>query len=91
LTLPPPEDLGVGGDKAAPAAPVDWAEIHRRMDRLGPISVRQEKLAAGGYRVTMLLPRDKADHSQPVNAEAATLPLALNQALERAEKLALPH
>jgi hypothetical protein len=55
------------------------------MDRLGPISVRQEKTPSGGYRVTMMLPTDPPNDTYPVDAEGKSLADALTLALDRAE------
>ena len=86
LHLPSPEELGIAGSRPAGDATIDWADVHRRLDRLGALSFQQQKFQEGCFRVTFLLPRRQGNRSQLVRAEAATLAQAVGLALERAEK-----
>ncbi len=82
LSLPSPEQLGVAGA----GAPVDWGEVHRRLDRLGAVSFRQEKLLDGGYRVTFLLPTAQGNRTHCVTAESRQAAEAVGRALDQAEQ-----
>jgi hypothetical protein len=92
LRLPSPGELGLQGVGAAHSetsgakAVVDWADVHRRLDRLGALSFHQEKLPEGGYRVTFLLPSDQPNRAHQIDARAETVAEAVGLALERAEK-----
>jgi hypothetical protein len=95
LSLPAPENLGVGCGcgrcECSPChcnAQVDWAEVHARLERLGALSFQEQKLAGGGYRVSFLLPTEREDRSQHVQATAQTALQAAGLALDRAEELA---
>jgi len=95
LNLPSPEQLGVGCGcgkcECSPCnckAPVDWAELHHRLEKLGALSFHEQKLTEGGYRVSFLLPTDRENRSQHVEATAETAIQAAQLALDRAEKLA---
>jgi hypothetical protein len=83
LAMPPPEALGVPVPR--PAAPVDWAALRVRLDRLGATQFALETLSEGGYRFTCRLP--SADPARPRAAEgrAATEAEAVRLALEQAE------
>jgi hypothetical protein len=86
LTLPAPEQLGLDRTGPASNAALDWAEVHRRLDRLGALSFHQQKLAAGGYRVTFLLPTDQPNRARQVEAEADSVAQAVTLALRQAEQ-----
>jgi hypothetical protein len=95
LNLPSPEQLGVGCGcgkcECSPCncnAPVDWAEVHRRLEQLGALSFHEQKMTEGGYRVSFLLPTDRENRSQHVEATAETAIQAAQLALDRAEALA---
>jgi len=95
LTLPPPEQFGIAAQPAAatvpvapvaatPAAPaVDWNIAKQRLDRLNPVAFHSDRLAHGGFRISVLLPaRDGTHH---IEAEAGSEAAAVAVALERAE------
>jgi hypothetical protein len=86
--LPAPDQLGVAEAVSAVMPHADWADVHRRLDRLAALSFHQEKLTAGGCRITVLLPTDRRDRAHQVEADAATEAEAVSMALERAEKWA---
>jgi hypothetical protein len=90
LTLPSPDELGITCAPAPATNAADWADVHRRLERLGAVAFHQQKLAAGGYRFTCLLPSGQANRSQHIEAEAATATEAACLALDRAEKSAQP-
>lgn len=99
LTLPPPEQFGIGAKPVAatapvapaaetPAAPaVDWNITKQRLDRLNAVAFHSDRLAPGGFRISVLLPtRDGTHH---IEAEAGSEAAAVAIALERAETWAL--
>ena len=95
LNLPSPEELGVGCGcshcRCEPChcqAPVDWAEVHRRLDQLGALSFHQQKLLEGGYRVSFALPGSRSDRMHQVEATAPTEAQAVHLALQKAQELA---
>jgi hypothetical protein len=91
LKLPSPGELGLlteavpSSEKCKTGSAVDWADIHRRLDRLGALSFHQENLPEGGCRVTFLLPTDQPNRAQQIDARAETPAEAVGLALERAE------
>jgi hypothetical protein len=86
LTLPAPEQLGIACNTAPARPEADWADVHRRLERLGAISFHQQKLTAGGYRFTCQLPSGQASRARQIEAEAATAAEAAVLALDRAEQ-----
>jgi hypothetical protein len=69
------------------AAPVDWEDFHRRLDNLGVLAFHQQRLGAGGCRITVLLPTEHPEQSHQVEADAPTPGEAISLVLDRAEKL----
>jgi hypothetical protein len=84
LTLPPPEQLGVGSTSAA--AEVDWNAIHRRLDELGSQSL-EVKHMADGYRCTCQLATESG-RSKVIQTQGATKADAVRLALAQAEQWA---
>jgi hypothetical protein len=85
LTLPSPEQLGIGSARLADSPGIDWTAAHNRLDRLGTVCFHMEKLKQGGCRVTCLLPTAESGRIHHIDAEAATEAEAVRLALERAE------
>jgi hypothetical protein len=86
LTLPPPEQLGIGGARPTPAE-IDWNAFHRRLRELGSQSVQSQRTAEG-YRFTCLLATADPSRSQRIEAEGATEGEAAGRVLARAEQWA---
>ena len=84
LEMPSPEELGIA--VAKPAVPVDWSAVHARLDRLGVLKFALERLPAGDYRFTCLVPGADANRPRPVEATAATEAEAVRRTLELAER-----
>ena len=82
--MPAPEQLGVA---TSSSAGTDWAEAHRRLDRLGA-NFHLEKLTQGGCRFSCWLPTGQPDRPHRVEAQAATEAAAVNLALDEAERWA---
>jgi hypothetical protein len=99
LVLPPPEKLGIRTN-SAPAAPTsqaqgtvppatpeaDWNDVRARLQRLGVLSFRLDRLEQGGHRVIFLLPAGPSQH-QHVEATGVTESAAVLLALHHAEAL----
>jgi hypothetical protein len=91
LALPSPEALGIATSQPVPAAapPLDWNMAHARMQRLGALGFRVDRLAQGQVRVTLTLPAaDQRAHQIEVVAD--TEAAAVTAALETAEAKAAP-
>jgi hypothetical protein len=86
LTLPAPEQLGVARTKTDHRPVVDWSDVQRRLDHLGALSLQQQKLLDGSYRVACVLPGHQGDHNYQVEAEGDNLAQAIGLTLDRAEK-----
>lgn len=87
VRLPSPEELGVGGGRAAEAG-LDWAGVHRRLEGLGATCFQMRQLPGGGWHVTCLLPTAQPDRSQRIEAQAADRAEAVRLTLEQAEQWA---
>ena len=85
LSLPSPEQLGVARGNSANRPVVDWGEVQQRLDRLGAISLHQQKLLDGGYRVTCVLPAVQGGRNSQVQADGENLAQAIGRTLDRAE------
>jgi hypothetical protein len=84
IVLPSPEALGIQVAAAPTATAVDWNRIHGRLDQLGIVNLRRDRLAQGGYHVLLELP------GRRVEGTGATEAAAMVAALERAESAAAP-
>jgi hypothetical protein len=84
LRLPTPEELGLAAERADSAG-FDWSAAHHRLDHLGAVCFRLDKLPQGSSRVTCLLPTAQPGRTHHVEAEAPTDAEAVRLALERAE------
>jgi hypothetical protein len=85
--MPSPSALGINAVDAplAAKAPVDWALIQSRMERLGVLQYKKTAIA-NGVRVTMLLPTSNPALGQPVEAQAETEAAAIVMALDAADE-----
>jgi hypothetical protein len=85
LSLPPPEQLGIGG--AAPAADLDMNALNTRLDELGAESTEWRKTPEG-YRFVCKLASADGMRTQKIEADGATRAEAARLLLARAEKWA---
>ena len=85
LTLPPPEQLGIGSPSAA--ADVDLNALNRRLDELGAESSEWRR-TPDGYRFTCVLASADLSRRQRIEAQGATRADAARQLLARAEQWA---
>ncbi len=83
LALPSPEALGL---LQAPAAAVDWADVHARLNRLGATCFHLERVARGGCRITCLLPTGEVGRIRRVEAQAESEAEAVRLTLAKAEE-----
>jgi hypothetical protein len=88
VTLPSPQQLGIAPASRPSGPSTDWAEAHRRLDRLGAVCFQKEKLSQGGFRVTCLLPTARPEVHHRVEAFAATEAEVLRLTLDKAEEWA---
>lgn len=87
LAMPSPEQLGVCTPPSGNGG-ADWAMVHQRLERLGATCFLQEKLPAGGSRVTCLVPTAQPGRSRRVEATAGTVAEAARLVLDEAERWA---
>jgi len=88
LAMPSPKQLGIAPVNSSAAAAVDWNVIRRRLDRLNAVYFHLEKVDAGGYRFTCLLPTTQRGRTHRVETVAATEADAIHLALAKAEEWA---
>src|SRR5438477_2591257 len=85
LTLPPPEQLGIGSQTAA--AEVDLNVLNRRLDELGAESSEWRRTPEG-YRFTCVLASADLSRKQTIEARGATRAEAARELLAQAERWA---
>ncbi len=85
LTLPPPEQLGIGSPPAP--ADLDLNALYSRLDELGAQSTESRKTAAG-YCFTCLLENADRSRRQRIEADGTTRAEAARLLLARAEQWA---
>jgi len=92
LVMPSPEQLGISISASArpapPAAPFDWADVHRRLERLGITCFQLEKLTPDACRVVCLVPTAQENRQQRIEATGKDQAEAVQRALLRAEEWA---
>jgi hypothetical protein len=86
LTIPSPEELGILPAPSAETNRLDWAQVHRDLERLATITYRLDKLPQGGCRFTCLLATSHPGLSHRVEAEAASEAEAVRLALDKAKE-----
>jgi hypothetical protein len=86
LTLPLPEQLGIGVVQSPPPASLDWNTVHDRLQRLGSLTYQLQKLPEGGFRFICLLPTTQPDRAQCIEAQGRSEGEAVGFALARAEQ-----
>jgi hypothetical protein len=86
LTLPPPEQLGIGSPAAAPAD-LDLNALHTRLDELGAESTEWRKTPEG-YRFVCKLTSADRSRTQRIEADGVTRAEAARLLLARAEQWA---
>jgi hypothetical protein len=83
--MPSPEQLGL--TSAGPVAEgLDWAAVHKRLGHLGATCIHLEKRETGNWGFTCLLPTGQAGKTYRIDAEAENEALAVQLALDRADK-----
>jgi hypothetical protein len=84
LSLPPPEQLGIGGQAASD---IDLNDLYHRLDDLGAQSTEVRRTAEG-YRFTCLLATTDGSRTQRINADGASRTEAARVLLARAQQWA---
>src|SRR5262245_22898081 len=84
LRMPSPAELGLGKTARPAVDAVDWADVHRRMERLGVTGYQMDRTDSG-FRFTCVV--SAAGCPRRLTAEAVTEAEAIHQALARAELL----
>jgi hypothetical protein len=87
LTLPPPEQLGIGTKAAVAAAEVDWNDVYRRLRVLNSRSSHLEAVPEG-FRFVCELRTTDPNRPYRVEGQGATEADAVRSALARAEQWA---
>lgn len=90
VTLPPPEQLGIGTPGPAAAGDLDWNVVHARLRQLGSLTCQLQKLPEGRFRFSCLLPTTLPDQPRRFEACAATEREAVQSVLVQAEQWAAP-
>ena len=85
LTLPPPEQLGIGG--ATAAGDIDLNALNHRLDELGAESSEWRR-TPDGYHFTCVLANADLSRKQTLEGRGATRADAARQLLARAEQWA---
>lgn len=80
LRMPSPAELGLGSTARAQTEAVDWADVRRRMERLGVTGFQLDRTATG-FRFTCVVDTRRLSADAPTEAEA------IHQALARVEVL----
>jgi hypothetical protein len=86
LSIPTPEQLGIASAIVSSGADLDWTDAHRRLEHLGAIGFRLDKLEAGGCHFACLLPTRQPGLTHRVEADAATSDEAVRLVLGQAEQ-----
>jgi hypothetical protein len=86
LSIPTPEQLGIGPTVDSNRSDLDWTDAHRRLERLGAVGFRLDKLEAGGCHFACLLPTRQPGLTHRVEADAATSAEAVRLVLGQAEQ-----
>lgn len=87
ISIPTPEELGVGSAKAADSS-IDWGTVNRRLEGLGATCFQMRRLPEGRWHIVCLLPTAQPNQTHRVEAEADAKPEAVRLALEQAEQWA---
>ncbi len=85
VSMPSPEQLGVGAAQPCDSSATDWSAAHRRLNQLGAVCFRLDKLAPSGWRITCLLPTAQQGQLHHVEAVAESESEAVRLVLEKAE------
>jgi hypothetical protein len=88
LAMPTPDQLGISSAKFSAAEAADWTSARRRLDRLGAVCFHLEKIPAGGFRFTCLLPTSQPKRTHRVEAVAATEAEVVRLVLDKSEEWA---
>jgi hypothetical protein len=87
LTMPTPEQLGVRSSVAAMNGnrDLDLTAAYQRLENLGAVCFRMDKLDTGDSRFTCLLPTRQAGVNHRVEADASSPAEAIRSVLTQAE------
>ena len=85
LTMPTPEQLGVRASSTSAKVDLDLTAAYRRLESLGAVCVRLDKLDTGDSRFTCFLPTGQAGVNHRVEADAANPAEAVRLVLKQAE------
>jgi hypothetical protein len=85
VTIPTPEELGVVAARTA-TGNGDWLPGYRRLLDLGAYSFQIDRLPAGGFRITCLLPTGQAQRTRRIETQATTEAEAVSLAVEEAQR-----
>jgi hypothetical protein len=85
LTMPTPEQLGVRSSSTSAKTDLDLTAAYRRLESLGAVCVRLDKLDTGDSRFTCLLPTRQAGVNHRVEADASSPAEAVRSVLTQAE------
>jgi hypothetical protein len=85
VSIPTPEELGVSSARTA-TGNGDWLPGYRRLLDLGAYSFRIDRVRAGGFQITCLLPAGQTQRVHRIETQAATEGEAVRLAVEEAER-----
>src|SRR5262245_25281364 len=85
LTMPTPVQLGVRNSATSAKIDLDLTAAYRRLERLGAVCVRLDKLDSGDSRFTCFLPTGQTGINHRVEADAASPAEAVRMVLTQAE------
>jgi hypothetical protein len=85
VTIPTPEELGVASSRTAPGNG-DWLPGYRRLLDMGAYSFRIDRVPAGGFQITCLLPAGQAQRVRRIETQAGTEAEAVRLAVVEAER-----
>jgi hypothetical protein len=86
VTLPPPEQLGIGLAQATGSARLDWNQVHQELRRLGTLNFQMQRLPEGNYRLTLILPTAQPDRTLRVEAQGCSEGEAVRSAIAQVEQ-----
>jgi hypothetical protein len=85
LTMPTPEQLGVRASATSAKIDLDLTAAYRRLESLGAVCVRLDKLDTGDSRFTCFLPTRQTGINHRVEADASNPAEAVRLVLTQAE------
>jgi hypothetical protein len=85
VTIPSPEQLGVGLSRPAAVA-TDWAATRSRLKELGAVGFQLDQVPGGECRFVCWLPRPAGGAAERIESRAPTEAAAVRLGLERAAR-----